>query len=173
MQLARDSGALEVLAVADNVCGQAAAFGGDFVGAARLMAEVEAVKEATGTRIAPHAAIALAGLRGREVEASALIDAVIAHATAAGQGTALQYARWAKSVLMNGLGRYRRRSRRRSWPARDTPELFVAAWALSELIEAASRTGNASLAQQALSAARRAGGRRIGGSACTPAGGRC
>ena len=33
------------------------------------MAEVEAVKEATGTGIAPHAAIALAGLRGREVEA--------------------------------------------------------------------------------------------------------
>ena len=30
VQLARDSGALEVLAVADNACGQAAAFGGDF-----------------------------------------------------------------------------------------------------------------------------------------------
>ena len=48
VQLARDSGALEVLAVADNVCGQAAAWGGDFELAALLAAEVEAVKEATG-----------------------------------------------------------------------------------------------------------------------------
>jgi DNA-binding CsgD family transcriptional regulator len=151
VQLARDSGALEVLAVADNVCGQAAAFGGDFVGASRLMAEVEAVKEATGTRIAPHAAIALAGLQGREVEASALIDAVIAQATAAGQGTALQYAWWAKAVLMNGLGRYREALAAAELASRDTPELFVAAWALSELIEAASRTQNLALAQDALS----------------------
>ena len=33
VRLARDSGALEVLAVADNACGQAAAFGGDFASA--------------------------------------------------------------------------------------------------------------------------------------------
>ena len=115
------------------------------------MAEVEAVKEATGTRIAPHAAIALAGLRGREAEASTLIDAVIADATAAGQGTALQYARWAKSVLMNGLGRYQEALAAAQPASRDTPELSVAAWALSELIEAASRTPDVALAQQALS----------------------
>ena len=66
VQLARDSGALEVLAAADNACGQAAAFGGDFASVALLMAEVDAVKEATGTRIGPYAAIALAGIRGRE-----------------------------------------------------------------------------------------------------------
>ena len=54
-------GALEVLAAADNACGQAAAFGGDFASAALLIAEVDAVKEATGTRIGPYAAIALAG----------------------------------------------------------------------------------------------------------------
>ena len=69
VQLARDAGALEVLAVADNVCGQAAAWGGDFELAALLVAEVEAVKEATGSRIGPYAAISLAGLRGREAEA--------------------------------------------------------------------------------------------------------
>ena len=95
VQLARDAGALEVLAAADNACGQIAAFGGDFASAALLIAEVEAVKEATGTRIAPHAAIALAGIRGREAEASELIDGVITEATAGGQGTAVQYARWA------------------------------------------------------------------------------
>ena len=70
VQLARDSGALEVLAVVDNACGQASAFGGDFASAGVLVAEVEAVKEATGTRIAPYAATrargtARQGSRGR------------------------------------------------------------------------------------------------------------
>ena len=55
-------------------CGQAAAWGGDFELAALMAAEVEAVKEATGSRIGPYAAISLAGLRGREVEASELIE---------------------------------------------------------------------------------------------------
>jgi DNA-binding CsgD family transcriptional regulator len=51
---------------------------------------------------------------------------------------------------MNGLGRYREALAAAELASRDTPELFVAAWALSELVEAASRTGDASLAQRAL-----------------------
>ena len=80
--------------------------GGDFETASLLIAEVVAVKEATGMQIAPHGTIALAGLRGVEEEASQLIGRVVAEATAAGQGTAVQYAHWANTVLMNGLGRY-------------------------------------------------------------------
>jgi DNA-binding CsgD family transcriptional regulator len=147
VQLARDSGALEVLAAADNACGQAAAFGGDFTSAELLMAEVDAVKEATGTRIGPYAAIALAGIRGR---ASPLLDGVIAQATAGGQGTAVQYALWAKSVLLNGLGRYDEALAAAVEASEHTPELFIASWALSELIEAATRTENAELARDAL-----------------------
>ena len=150
VQLARDSGALEVLAAADNACGQAAAFGGDFASVALLMAEVDAVKEATGTRIGPYAAIALAGIRGREAGASELIDGVITEATAGGQGTAVQYALWAKSVLMNGLGRYEEALAAAVEASEHTPELFIASWALSELIEAATRTENAELARDAL-----------------------
>jgi DNA-binding CsgD family transcriptional regulator len=150
VQLARDSGALEVLAAVDNACGQAAAFGGDFASAALLTAEVDAVKEATRTRIPPHAAIALAGLRGQEAEATELIDGIITEATAGGQGTAVQYARWAKSVLMNGLGRYEDALASAVEASEDTPELSIAAWTLSELIEAATRTGNAGLAERAL-----------------------
>ncbi len=52
VRLARESGALEALGVADNACGQAAAFDGDFATARLLIAEVDAVKDATGTRIA-------------------------------------------------------------------------------------------------------------------------
>ena len=150
VQLARDSGALELLAAADNACGQAAAFGGDFASVAQLMAEVDAVKEATGTRIGPYAAIALAGIRGREAEASELIDGVIAEATAGGQGTAVQYALWARSVLMNGLGRYEEALAAAVEASEHTPELFIASWALSELVEAATRTEDAELAHGAL-----------------------
>ena len=150
VQLARDSGALEVLAAADNACGQAAASGGDFVSAALLVAEVDAVKEATGTRIPPHAALALAGIRGQEAGASELIDSVITEATAGGQGTALQYAHWANSVLMNGLGRYEEALAAAVEASEHTPELHVASWGLSELVEAATRTGDAERAQGAL-----------------------
>ena len=156
VQLARDAGALEILAAADNACGQAAAFGGDFAHAAQLIAEVEAVKEATGTRIPPHAAIALAGIRGNEAAASELIAGMVTDATAAGQGAAVQYARWAESVLMNGLGRYEEALAAAVEASENTPELYIAAWALSELIEAAARTGNAELAAARAHAARRA-----------------
>ena len=150
VQLARDSGALEVLAVADNVCGQSAVWGGDFELAAQMTAEVEAVKDATGSRIGPYARISLVGLRGREAEASPLIDGVIAGAAAGGQGTAVQYAHWAKAVLMNGLGRYEEARAAALQAAGVTPQIFIAAWALSELVEAATRTGDADQARDAL-----------------------
>ena len=148
--LARESGAIDVLAVADNVAGQAAAAGGDFATAAILISEVEAVREATATRIDPYAAIALAGLRGDESTASELIERAITEAKDSGQGTALQYANWARSVLLNGLGRYDE-ALTHAVEARDQgPELFIGSWALSELIEAATRTGDFELAHGAL-----------------------
>ena len=107
--------------------------------------------EATGTRIAPYGAIALAGSAGREDEAAALIERDDPEATAGGQGTAVQYATWATRVLCNGLGRYEEALARRAEASDDTPELFVAAWAA----ERADRgrhagRGNTELARDAL-----------------------
>jgi DNA-binding CsgD family transcriptional regulator len=150
VEVARASGTLEALPPADNACGQATALGGDFETASMLVAEVVAVKEATGMRIAPHGTIVLAGLRGEEREASQLIGRVIAEATAAGQGTAVQYAHWAYAVLMNGLGRYEEALRAAvEATERHTRELFIASWALVELIEAATRADELELAEAA------------------------
>jgi DNA-binding CsgD family transcriptional regulator len=149
-RLARDSGALEVLAVSANVLGQAFALGGDFATAARLIAEADAVTEATGTRVAPYGALVLAAFRGREADASALIDATVREATAGGQGIAVQYAHWARAVVMNGLGRYDEALAAAVRASDDTPELFVSAWALSELAEAAVRAGAADAAARAV-----------------------
>ena len=150
VQLARESGALAVLAVSVNVLAQAVALGGEFGRATLLVAEADSVTEATGTRVAPYGALVLAGLQGREAEASGLIDATITDATVGGQGTAVQYARWANSVLLNGLARYHEALAAAKDASDDTPELFVSPWAAIELIESATRSDNIELARSAL-----------------------
>ena len=104
----------------------------------------------------------LAGLQGREAEAVAVIDATIRDATAGGQGTAVQYAHWARAMLLNGLGRYQEALAAAQEASDDTPELFVSVWALSELIEAATRSEDMARARSASSVSRRPPGRRNG-----------
>jgi DNA-binding CsgD family transcriptional regulator len=150
VQLARDSGALTVLAVAVNILGQVVAQGGDFTKAASLVAEADAVTEATGARVMPYAALVLAAFRGQEAEAASLVETTIREATAGGQGTAVQEARWATAVVANAAGRYEDALEAAKLASDDTPELVVSAWALSELVEAATRSGSADLAAAAL-----------------------
>ena len=150
VEVARGAGALAVLAVGVNVLGQVAALAGDFAQATSLKAEADAVREATGTHVAHYGALVLAALRGRMSEAFPLIDATVANATAEGQGTAVQYAHWAKSVLLNAAGRYDEALEVAGLASEDTPELFVSAWALSEQVEAAARSGNDRGAGEAL-----------------------
>jgi DNA-binding CsgD family transcriptional regulator len=150
MELARDAGALAPLSIALNGVGIVVAWRGDFAAAERVIVEAGAVTEATGTRIAPYGAMLLAALRGREAEARALIDGTIRDATAGGEGLAVQYAQWATAVLYNGLGRYQDVLAAAQQASEVTPELFIAIWALPELIEAAIRSGNADLARAAV-----------------------
>ena len=150
VERAREAGALTVLAVSVNVLAQAVVLGGDFGRAASLVAEADSATEATGTQVAPYGALVLAGFQGREVDATRLIDATIAQFTAERQGTAVQYARWARAVLFNGLGRYREALACAREASDDTPELFVAIWAAIELLEAATRCEEAEVARDAL-----------------------
>ncbi len=85
----------------------------------------------------------LAAFRGREPEASTLIEAAIKDAVAGGEGLAVRYAHWTTAVLCNGLGRYQDALAAARQASEDTPELFLSAWALPELIEAATRSGKA------------------------------
>ncbi|HEV3378031.1 MAG TPA: AAA family ATPase [Thermoleophilaceae bacterium] len=150
VELAREAGALTVLAVSVNVMAQATTLGGEFGRATSLVAEADAVTEATGGRVAPYGALVHAGFQGREKHTSGLIGATIKEFTAGGQGTAVQYARWARSVLLNGLGRYREAIVAAQEASDDTPELFVSVWAAIELLEAASRCDETELAREAL-----------------------
>jgi DNA-binding CsgD family transcriptional regulator len=150
VEFARQAGALTVLAVSVNVLAQALALAGEFGGVAMLVAEADAVTDATGTQVAPYGALVLGGFRGREAEAAPLIEATVREATAGGQGTAIQYAHWANAVLLNGLGRYREALAAARLASNDTPELFVSVWASVELIEAATRVEEHELAGEAL-----------------------
>jgi DNA-binding CsgD family transcriptional regulator len=95
-------------------------------------------------------AVTVAGLRGQKGVDSRLIGRVVTEATASNQGTAVQYAHWANSVLLNGLGRYGEALAAATEAAEATPELFIAMWAQVELIEAATRTDNTERAERAL-----------------------
>ena len=150
VQIARDVGALDQLPIDLASLGTDAAWSGDFAAAAALIAETDAVCEATGTRSAPFAAMLLASLRGDQAEVGPLIEATIAEAAAAGQGIAVTYAHWAAAVLYNGLGRHEEARAAAQQASQDKPALYMAMWALPELIEAAVRTGDTHTAADAL-----------------------
>jgi DNA-binding CsgD family transcriptional regulator len=150
LQSAREAGLLVHLLRYVNRLGQNTIWCGDFAAAASLIAEAEAIAEATGTRFAPYAAVTLAGFRGLEAEATQLIEVVTKGARAAGQGLGIPWCQWVSGILYNGLGRYEKALEEARQASEQTPEVFVSAWALPELIEAASRTGQTQVAAEAL-----------------------
>jgi DNA-binding CsgD family transcriptional regulator len=150
IRLVRSAGALDHLPLYLEAIALLAAWSGDFAGAAALMAEAEAVCEVTGSRIPPYAALLLAGLRGRQAEAVPLIDATIKAARAAGQDSVVVPARWVTATLYNGLGRYDEAREAARLAADDPTGIYVSLWALPELIEAATRSGDMPVAGAAL-----------------------
>jgi len=150
VQLARDSGALEVLAVALNIMAQAVALSGDYGRAAQLVSEAGAVADATGARVLPYGAIYLAAYQGREADVDDLAAEIVREATGSGQGNAVQFADLAKAVVANGQGRYQEALGPARDAVEDMPELVTSMWALSELVEAAARSGQTADAEKAL-----------------------
>ena len=150
LQSAREAGLLVHLLIYVNEVAMNATLRGDLAAAASLTAEGDAIAEATGTRFAPYGAVMLAGFRGSEVEATRLIADVMTGARVAGQGVGIQVCHWVSAILYNALGRYEDALSEAEQAVEDTPELWVSAWALPELIEAATRAGETRLAVEAL-----------------------
>ena len=106
VQLARETGALSELPLALTSRAYVLLFAGELTAAASLIDEVQAVKEATGSGLAPYGALGLAAFRGDEAGALALIDATIEDVTRRGEGVGITFAEWANAALNNGLGHY-------------------------------------------------------------------
>jgi DNA-binding CsgD family transcriptional regulator len=132
----REAGALTRVPITGAVID---AWSGEFAKAAEATAEADAIVEATGTRLAPYAAMLLVALQGQEVDGLTLLESAINEAAAIGQGFAVQCGEFVKAILFNGLGRYEEALAAAQRASDDTPELFLSSWALAELIEAASR----------------------------------
>jgi DNA-binding CsgD family transcriptional regulator len=146
VSIARDAGALEALPI--QIHGQVICdvCGGELATARSMLAEAHAVSEATGAEVAPYGALLLAALQGSENEYLELSRPVAEAMAAIGQGVAVQWINWTSAVLSNGLARYAEALQPAQDASDDTPEVFTSAWALVELVEAASRSGNAQLA---------------------------
>jgi hypothetical protein len=71
----REAGALSDLPIALNLRAHILLFAGDFAGAASLVEEVRAATDAMGIDFEPDGAMGLAAFRGREAEASPLLEA--------------------------------------------------------------------------------------------------
>jgi ATP/maltotriose-dependent transcriptional regulator MalT len=150
VQLAREAGALGRLPFLLTEMAIDAVWSGDLAAAASLIAEADAVCEATGSRLAPYAVMMLVSFRGREAEAAPLIQSTIEEAaTAGGQGLAVTWAHRVAAILCNGLGRYQE-ALAAARHASEHKHVPVSMWAAPELIEAAARTGNTRMASDAL-----------------------
>jgi DNA-binding CsgD family transcriptional regulator len=130
--------------------GMVSTFRGEFSAATSAAAEIDAIAEATGSRLVRYAAVHLAAWQGREAEATALIEVEETTASALGQGIGVQQCQWGSSVLYNGLGRYEEALVKAQQASDVAPELWTSGWALVELVEAATRTGRTELAREAL-----------------------
>jgi DNA-binding CsgD family transcriptional regulator len=140
VQLARDAGALSVLPMALISRMAVHLWAGELAATAALREEVEAVTDATGSHLAPYGALGLAAWRGREAEASALIETSMKEVVARGEGQGLALIDWTSAVLYNGVGRYED-ALAPAQQAGEHPEELPFAWGLVELIEAATRSG--------------------------------
>ncbi|HEX3519242.1 MAG TPA: hypothetical protein VHT29_09440, partial [Solirubrobacteraceae bacterium] len=150
IQVANDTGALTVLPLTLSTRAGVHLFAGELPMAASLVEQVETVADATDTRTARYAAVAVAAFRGREHDACRLIDANARDFASRGEGMGVTLAQWAAAVLYNGLARYHDAFVAAEEALEDPRELWFSPWATVELIEAASRTGRAVAAASAL-----------------------
>jgi DNA-binding CsgD family transcriptional regulator len=142
LDLARETGALGVLPLALSARTIAHVIAGELTAAEALCEEQNAVTRATGGRFVPYGRLLLAAWRGREAEASQLLDRISGEVTSRGEGLGLSVTGLATAVLHNSLGRYEDALAAAERVGAHPQELDPSSiWALVELIEAATRTG--------------------------------
>jgi DNA-binding CsgD family transcriptional regulator len=149
VEMARAAGALSVLPLTLHSLAVARVLAGELKAAASLVEELDTVQQATGTMLAPYAALALAAWRGREQEVGDLIQATLGEVLTRGEGVGVLMAQWARAVLANGLGRYDEAVLAAREAAEHPHDPAPASWGLSELVEAAARSDQTELAADA------------------------
>jgi DNA-binding CsgD family transcriptional regulator len=144
VQFARDTGALMHLAFALNYLARTHILAGELSTATRLVEEDHLIADAVGHPPVADTAMMLAAWRGREQEASELIEAVSREAAARAAPALGRRADYASAVLSNGLGRSAAAydAARRAF---ERESMGYGSHVVPELVEAAARTGDLEL----------------------------
>jgi DNA-binding CsgD family transcriptional regulator len=148
VKLARDSGALSELPLAVRSRILLHAHAGELEEGAALIAEAQAVADATGTQLAPYGATGIAAWRGRAAEATELIQANMDGVTTRGEGRGVT-SQYSAALLYNGLGHYDK-ALAAAERVCEYDDIGVLGWSLAELVEAAVRSGQRGRAADAL-----------------------
>lgn len=148
-ELARAGGQLTVLSSALGQLMVVRMFDGHVDEAEAVCDEIDAIVSVTGQPLPKTARLFLAAYRGRVEEVEQRAKELRADGHARGEGYALCAANMAEALVYNGAGRYADAlaSARRELPY--THELYHAMRTLLELVEAAVRSGERALAEQA------------------------
>ncbi|GGX81636.1 ATP-binding protein [Streptomyces fructofermentans] len=136
---AREAGALAVLSSALLLRLSNRVFAGDLRAADSLVAEAQAIGEATGSSFFAHyGALVVEPFRGRESATRAAIDAITQDRLLRGEGKVLTATQWAEAVLHNGLGHYDQAYAAALRGCENPQELGLSLQSRVELVEAAA-----------------------------------
>ena len=149
-QLVRDAGAVTDVPLALSSRFIPLLFTGDFDQAALVTEEMCTVIDAMGKNLSPYSAIALAGWRGRQTDLAALSNPARSDAKRRGEGHGLTVIAWAEAVAANGRSDYHQAHEAAAYASSYRGDGGASWWALTELVEAASRLGDSTTALDAL-----------------------
>lgn len=148
LELLRAAGELTVLPAALTTHAGSCVTSGDFAQAADLLEQSDEISAATGAP--PHRSIRtyLAACRGQEQLGRELARATIEDATARGEGSEITVVLFSLAIMHNGLGQYDE-ALTACTSALEHDDVGMFGHLLNEMVEAAARSGQTSVAQAA------------------------
>jgi DNA-binding CsgD family transcriptional regulator len=149
LRVARETGALSVLPVAATYRAALHVQAGEFGAASALIAEADAITQATGMAPLKYAWLMMAAWRGNEAEGLELIEAAWLEGKARGEGMGLRALGGFTALLLNGCGRYGE-ALDAAQRGCEQDDVGMFGWTLVELIEAGVRSGATDAAVAAL-----------------------
>jgi DNA-binding CsgD family transcriptional regulator len=149
LRVARETGALSVLPLAATYRAALHVQAGEFGVASALIAEADAITQATGMAPLRYASLMLTAWRGNEAEGLELIEAARSEGKARGEGMGLRALRGFTALLLNGCGRYGE-ALDAAQRGCEQDDVGMFGWTLVELIEAGARTGATDVSAAAL-----------------------
>ena len=148
VHLARTTGSLSWLPVALGWLSEYHVRAGEFAEAEALISEWQTLDPGVGAISLQYDAVLLAAWRGDPAHATDLFEEMVIAGSRRGEGVALTYVDFAKSVLYNAQAEYDRAAEA-AHNAVGANDFLISYWALPELVEAAARSGQRTRAAEA------------------------